>query len=85
MGSGGPDLPARVESGFGFYLKWSQFPGVKEIFCLRNLYGLENSSFILASTEHAMIKKVLSYPNSHLQSTGHVASSSMLKQESGGE
>lgn len=85
MGSGGPDLPARVENGFGFYLEWPQFPGGKETICLRNLYGLGNSSFILASTEHAMIKKVLSYPNSHLQSTGHVASSSMLKQESGGE
>lgn len=85
MGSGGPDLPARVENGFGFYLEGSQFPGGKETICLRNLYGLGNSLLILALTEYSMIKKVLPYPNSHLQTTGHVASSSVLKQEFRGE
>lgn len=64
MGSGGPDLPARVENGFGFYLEWSQFPGGKETICLRNLYGLGNSPFILALTEHSMIKKD-PFPNSY--------------------
>lgn len=57
MGSDGPDLPARVENGFGFYLEWSQFPGGKETIYLRNLYWLGNSPFILALTEYSMIKK----------------------------